>query len=194
MKNNGNTPEVDTDQDISLQTDKELLEDFLNSLDQIDVDAKAKITDIQSVTPEIRMDKFLWVIKLKETELERCQAIAAESKAKTENWLETKKQSIQSTIDYLTGQMKNYLISQDLKSLSLPMGMIGFRKQPDIIEITDEELFITEADPGLLRHVPEKFEADLKSVKEHIKTTGEIPAGVEVRSKDPKFYYKLNET
>jgi hypothetical protein len=41
--------------------------------------------------------------------------------------------------------------------------------------------------------LPEKFEADLMSIKEYIKTTSEIPDGVEIKSKDPKFYYKLSE-
>ena len=187
MENNTGSVVIESIDELNIQTDKELLEDFLNSLDQSD----DKVTDIESITPEIRLDKFLWVIKLKEAELEKCKDLANESITKTQNWLNSKEQKICSTIEYLSGQMRNYLKSQKLKTLSLPMGTIGFRKQPDTLEIIDESAFFENALPELIRHIPESFTPDLKAIKEHIKLTGDLPDGIEIKTKDEKFYYKL---
>ncbi len=179
----------ETNGKTKLSSDKELLEEFLNSMDL----ESSNLIDIESVAPEIRLDKYLWVIRQKELELCKCKALAEESINRTQGWLEKKEHTINSTIEFLSAQMRNYLNQNSLNKLSLPNGSIGFRKQPDSIEITDEELFLTTAASELLKHLPEKFEADLKSIKEYIKTTSEIPAGVELKSKDPKFYYKLSE-
>lgn len=172
-----------------LSSDKELLEEFLNSMDL----ENNGLNDIESITPEIRLNKYLWVIRQKEIELNKCKALADESIKRTQSWLEKKEHTINSTIEFFTNQMQNYLKQNSINKLSLPNGNIGFRKQPDSIEITDEELFLSKAASELLRQVPEKLEADLKSIKEYIKTTSEIPPGVEIKSKDPKFYYKLSE-
>jgi len=174
---------------MQIVSDKELLEDFLNGLDLNDGD----MASIDEIEPEIKLNKYLWVIRQKESELKKCTALAEESISRTQNWFNKKENTIIAAIEFLSGQMKNYLKQNKLKTLSLPNGNIGFRKQPDIVEVTDEELFLTTAASELLRHVPEKFEADLKSIKEYIKATSEIPAGVELKSKDPKFYYKLSE-
>jgi len=174
---------------MQLTSDKELLEDFLDGLDLNDGD----LVSIDEIEPEIKLNKYLWVILQKELEIGKCKALAEESISRTQAWFDKKENTINAAIEFLSGQMKNYLKQNKLKTLSLPNGNIGFRKQPDIVEITDEELFLTTAASELLRHVPEKFEADLKSIKEYIKTTSEIPPGIELKSKDPKFYYKLNE-
>ena len=57
--------------------------------------------------------------------------------------------------------------------------------------IIDEELFYEKADSNLLRNIPESYEPDMKKIKEHIKTTAIIPAGIDIIPQDSKFYYKL---
>lgn len=177
------------DPPIKIVSDKELLEEFLNGLESEGSDLK----EIQDLEPEMRLDKFLYVIRQKEKELQRCSALAEESIKRAQSWIDKKANTINSAIDFLSSQMRNYLKQNQLKSLSLPNGSIGFRKQQDTIEIIDETLFLTTANSELLRHIPEKFEADLKSIKDHIKKTSEIPAGVELKTKQDKFYYKLSE-
>jgi len=173
--------------DINFQSDKELLEDFLNSIELDD----SKYTDLESITPEIRLNNFLWVLKLKEAEIEKCNSIAEGNIERTNNWLDTKHKKINSTIDFLSNQMRQYLSSQKLKSLSLPNGTIGLRKQPDSVIVTDEGLFLSVAKPELLRHLTESYEPDLKAIKDYLKNTGELPDGCELKSKSDKFYYKL---
>jgi hypothetical protein len=171
-----------------IKSDAELFDDFLASLD-LDT---SNLTDTESIDGEIKLNKYLWVVKQKESELSRCRTIAKDSIRSTSDWLNEKETQIQNAIDWLTGQMKNYLITKDIKSLSLPNGTIGMRKQPEAIEVVDESSFISDASPDLLRHVPESYEPDLKAIKALIKETGEIPKGIELKAQNPKFYYKLN--
>lgn len=174
--------------DVKILTEKELLEEFLNSLESDDTN----FTDIESITAEMRLNKFLYVINLKEQELKKCESIARESIQRTNDWLESKQKKVNSTIEYLSNQMKNYLQTEKLKSLSLPNGIIGLRKQPDTIEIIDEELFMSKANPQFIKHLPETYTPDMKAIKDHMKSTGELPEGAELRSKSEKFYYRLD--
>ena len=150
---------------MQIASDKELLEDFLNGLDLID----DKAVCIDEIEPEIKLDKYLWVIRQKEIELNKCKVLADESISRTQNWFDKKANTISSAIEYLSGQMRNYLKQKQLKSLSLPNGSIGFRKQPDAIVVQDEEVFLENAKPELLRHLEESYTPDLKAIKDYIK-------------------------
>ena len=173
---------------MKIASDKELLEDFLNGLDFND-DTSVCIDEIE---PEIKLDKYLWVIRQKETELNKCSALAQESIRRTQAWLDKKESTINSAIEFLSGQMKNYLKQNKLKSLSLPNGNIGFRKQSDMVIIQNEEIFLENAKPELLRHVEESYEPDLKAIKDYIKKSGgDMPKGVDLKPQESKFYYKL---
>lgn len=173
-----------------VKSDAEILDDFMRSL-ELDT---TNFIDIETVDAEIRLNKYLWLVKQKESELARCRTIATESIHGTTQWLNDKTEQVSKAIDWLTSQMRNYLAVKQLKSLSLPNGTIGMRKQPETVEIVDEDAFIANAAPDLLRHVPESYEPDIKAIKALIKDTGEIPKGVELKEQDAKFYYKLNIT
>jgi len=182
---NTETPEV-----MKLASDKELLEDFLNGLDLND----DKSVSIDEIEPEIKLDKYLWVIRQKETELNKCSALAEESMRRTQAWLDKKENTINSAIEFLSGQMRNYLKQNKLKSLSLPNGNIGFRKQSDVVIIQNEEIFLANAKPELLRHIQESYEPDLKAIKDYIKKSGgDMPKGVDLKPQESKFYYKLSD-
>ncbi|MBK7446153.1 MAG: host-nuclease inhibitor Gam family protein [Ignavibacteria bacterium] len=184
-KTNSENPDV-----IHIASDKELLEDFLNGLDLND----DTVVSIEDVEPEIKLDKYLWVIRQKEIELNKCSALAEESMRRTQAWLNKKENTITSAIEFLSGQMKNYLKQNKLKSLSLPNGNIGFRKQSDVVIIQNEEIFLENAKPELLRHVEESYEPDLKAIKDYIKKSGgDLPIGIDLKPQESKFYYKLSE-
>ena len=175
---------------MQIASDKELLEDFLNGLDLND-DTPLSIDEIE---PEIKLDKYLWVIRQKEIELNKCSALAQESIRRTQAWLDKKESAITSAIEFLSGQMRNYLKQNKLKSLSLPNGNIGFRKQSDVLIIQNEEIFLANARPELLRHTEESYEPDLKAIKDYIKQSGgDLPKGVDLKLQEAKFYYKLSE-
>jgi len=171
-------------------SDKETLEEIINSMN---LDEGILTENLKEASPEIQLDTYLYVIRKKEEELLKYQQIASEAIARTEKWLEGREKNISSSISYLSNRLRYYLKSNNLKSLSLPNGVIGLRKLPKKLEISDEELFFRDANPDFLKHYPESYEPDLQAIKNFINKSNEIPKGVIVKSQEPKFYYKLSE-
>ncbi|MBN8570397.1 MAG: host-nuclease inhibitor Gam family protein [Ignavibacteria bacterium] len=166
----------------------ETLEDIINSWN---LDEPLNAEGLDEASPEIKFDTYLWIIRQKEKELAKYKSISEESINRTQLWLERKEKNFNSTISFLSNQIRYYLKSNGIKSLSLPNGTIGLRKKPDTLEIVDEELFYENAKVEFLRHTPESYEPDLKAIKDYIKQTSELPKGVILKSQEPKFYYKL---
>jgi hypothetical protein len=124
--------------------------------------------------------------------MEKMKTNAENMIAEITGWLEKKLESKQKQIDYMCSLMQNYLSQKHIKSLTLPSGNVGFRKQPDKVEIINVDQFFEHAAIDLIKVVPEKFEPDLSAIKALIKEKGEIPAGVDITIQESKFYYKLN--
>lgn len=202
-KNNSDSSEVNNIIDLPVTTSeippadlkslspyKETLEDIISSWN---LDEPLNAEGLDEASPEIKFDTYLWIIRQKEKELEKYRSISEESINRTQLWLERKEKNFTSTISFLCNQIKYYLKSNGIKSLSLPNGTIGLRKKPDTLEIANEELFYENAKVEFLRHTPESYEPDIKAIKGYIKQTSELPKGVILKSQEPKFYYKLTE-
>ena len=184
-----NISEINPEEGLSLlprDEEKAILEEIFEVMyEQIDADLE------KADSPEVAIAKYLWVIKMKEKANEKINATAIKLIKDIEDWQSKKIEQNQGQIEFLCNQMQNYLVKNNLKSLQLPPGTIGMRKQQDKILIIDEELFYEKADSNLLRNIPEAYEPDMKKIKEHIKTTAIIPAGIDIIPQDSKFYYKL---
>ena len=184
---------LELNQDTHSSEDEETKRILENYLDQLFSEEEQEDLQKEEVTPEIRFTRFLWKIKFIEKELDKHQKVAEKTIKEVSDWFSKKKSQLEGQIRFLCDQMQNYLSIQDLKSLSLPSGKISLRAQKDKVEIIDYDLFYSKALPELLRQIPESFEPDLKKIKEHIKTTSEIPEGIDITPQEPKFYYKLNQ-
>ena len=68
---------------------------------------------------------------------EKNKIIAEDTITEINDWFAKRKAQLEGQIKFLSGQMENYLMIQDLKSLSLPSGKISLRNMPDKIEIID---------------------------------------------------------
>lgn len=147
---------------------------------------------INSDDPQVLFAKFLWRIKYLEDEIGQYKSTAEKLMQEIETWLAHKSNQKQSQIDFLSGRMEEYLRTREIKSMSLPAGIVGLRRQPDKVEVTNAELFYEKADANLIRKIPETQEPDIPKIKQQIKQTGEVPDGVDVVSQESKFYYKLN--
>jgi hypothetical protein len=187
-----NVTEYNPEHGLSLQNEDVVLK---AQLEEIINDLYAEVehnTELPEDSPEVVFSKYLWVVKLKTKEIEKVKASADKLVLDIQGWQDRKTAQHQSQIDFLSARMESYLRHQRLKSLQLPPGTIGLRKQQPKIEIIDEVVFYENADPTILRRVPESFEPNLKAIKERLKTTGEIPLGTDLIEQDSKFYYKLN--
>ncbi len=164
--------------------------DDVFDIDEILANDKEIVVDPND--PELMCSKYLYVIKKIEAEIERCKFNADAMIQEVTQWLDKKIEQKRGQIDFMSNFMRNYLKQKNFKSLALPTGSIGFRKQPDKVEITDEEKFMEFATFDIIRVEPEKFVPDMNAIKAKLKETGELPEGVELITPEPKFYYKLN--
>jgi hypothetical protein len=79
------------------------------------------------------------------------------------------------------------------KTIRLPHGTLKLRKGRDKVIITAMDAFLTVAHKlGFLKKIPEAYNPDNQAILAYVKTTGEIPPGVEFIPADNKFSYSTN--
>jgi len=104
-------------------------------------------------------------------------------------WQETRTSVIERQKEYFLKVLHGYLISTGKKTEKLVNGTLSIRKQQDEIVVEDKDAVIQDR-----RFVKEKMtvSVDKTSIRKHILETGEIPEGVSVNPREPRFSYKLN--
>lgn len=104
-------------------------------------------------------------------------------------WQETRTSVIERQKEYFLKVLHGYLISTGKKTEKLVNGTLSIRKQQEEIVVEDKDAVIQDG-----RFVKEKMtvSVDKTSIRKHILETGEIPEGVSVNPREPRFSYKLN--
>ena len=137
-------------------------------------------------------DLMLLEIGNLQEEIERVFDQAEKERTIIKNWAITKNSKLASRIEWISKKLELFLKEENVKTLELAFGSLRFRKQPDRIEIVDDELFLNNATSNMLTIVPETAKADLTKIKAFIKRTGRIPQGCEEFPGEIKFSYKIN--
>lgn len=126
-------------------------------------------------------------------ELEQANAVADEEIAFIEEYRKREVERIQKQIGWQARNLEAYARSTDTKTVRLPHGILKLRQGRDKIEVEDKEAFMRASYEALLRTVPESKQPDLSRILDHIKATGEIPAGVRFIPAQVNFSYKLTK-
>ena len=137
-------------------------------------------------------DLMLLEIRNLQEEIERVFEQAERERTIIKNWAITKNSKLTNRIEWISKKLELFLKEEDIKTLELAFGTIRFRKQPDRIEIVDDERFLNNATSNMLTIVPESAKADLNKIRAFIKHTGRIPQGCEMIPGEIKFSYKIN--
>lgn len=94
---------------------------------------------------------------------------------------------------WLVFNLEGFARSSGEKTLRLPHGTLKLRKGRDKVAVVAMEEFLKIGPKlKLVRSVPEQITPDIQAIINHIKTTGEIPAGVEFIPADTRFSYTIN--
>jgi len=125
-------------------------------------------------------------------EIERVFEQAEKERTIIKNWAITKNSKLAGRIEWISKKLELFLKEEGVKTLELAFGTIRFRKQPDKIEIVDDEQFLNNASSSTLTIIPESAKADLSKIKAFIKRTGRIPQGCELVPGETKFSYSIN--
>jgi hypothetical protein len=158
-------------------------------IDQIVGEAEEKE---QKLNREIA-DLMLLEIRNLQEEIERVFEQAERERTIIKNWAITKNSKLTNRIEWISKKLELFLKEENVKTLELAFGTIRFRKQPDRIEIVDDELFLNNATSNMLAIVPESAKADLSKIKAFIKRSGRVPQGCEMIPGGIKFSYSINK-
>ena len=138
-------------------------------------------------------DLMLLEIRNLQEEIERVFDQAEKERTIIKNWAITKNSKLTTRIEWISKKLELFLKEEGVKTLELAFGSIRFRKQPDRVEIIDDELFLNNATSNMLTIMPETAKADLSKIKANIKRSGRIPQGCEVIPGDTKFSYTIKK-
>lgn len=109
------------------------------------------------------------------------------------SWALSKASKLQDRVTFIEQKLESYIRAEELKTVSLPNGTLKLRKNPDKVEITDMDVFLSKANKDMLTIIPEQLKPDLNKIKTYIKMKGEIPAGVNIIAGEETFSIKLNK-
>ena len=137
-------------------------------------------------------DLMLLEIRNLQEEIERVFDQAEKERTIIKNWAITKNSKLASRIEWISKKLELFLKEENVKTLELAFGSLRFRKQPDRIEIVDDELFLNNASSSTLSIIPETAKADLNKIKAFIKRSGRTPKGCEIIPGEIKFSYTIN--
>jgi len=104
-------------------------------------------------------------------------------------WQESRTAIIEKQKQYYLKVLHIYLLSTGKKTEKLVNGTLSIRKQQDEIVVEDKDIVMLDG-----RFISEKTTVSVNKTKirKHIESTGEIPEGITVNSREPKFTYRLN--
>lgn len=170
---------------------------FADLLDEDERSFAATLGDGSTRTDaEVRIDWLLERIAKRNKQIERNKAVADARKAMVDDWLCAENLRLDNGISWLESEIRQ-LIPHSLaefereygkKSRNLPHGVIGFRRQPDKVNVFDEEKALTWAKlMGLPIKVKESVsKTELKKALD----AGAEPDGVEIIKGLDQFYVR----
>jgi len=162
--------------------------DGVSFMDQIVKEAEEKE---QKLNREMA-DLMLLEIRNLQEEIEQTFEQAERERNIIKNWAITKNSKLTNRIEWISKKLELFLKEEGVKTLDLAFGTIRFRKQPDRVEIVDDEMFLNNATSNILTIVPESAKADMNKIKSFIKRSGRVPKGCELIPGDVKFSYSIN--
>jgi arginine deiminase len=126
------------------------------------------------------IDLVLIEIRVLQDQVEQNFEQAERERTIIKNWAINANDKLVNRIQWLEKRLEAWLKEEGKKTVDLPNGAIRFRKQPDRIEIVDEEMFFNNATSSILAIIPETAKADLNKIKAFIKRSGRTPKGCEL--------------
>ena len=147
-----------------------------------------------TVDDEAQAEETLRRLKWWRSEQQRITAHAEQQMEEIRRWQDGELEEVTQKIAFHENCLASYLLRLGRKSLSLITGTFKFRKQPDKIEVLDKaafELWAQGKDTDAWWNVTVTKSPKKAAIKELIKSTGEIPDGVEYVEQPDKLAVEL---
>jgi phage host-nuclease inhibitor protein Gam len=141
---------------------------------------------------KLRADQMLAAVEKLDEQMNDVIKLAEDEIKLIEEYRKSELEKLDKKRSWLCWNLEQYIRSTSEKTISLPHGQIKLRQGRQKVQIIDMDKFLKVGDRlNLLRKIPESIEPDLPAIHHYIKTTGEIPRGVDVIPAETKFSYSL---
>ena len=142
---------------------------------------------------KLMADRMLSAVAVLESQMEEVNQLVEKEIQLLEGYRSSELSRLDKKRSWLVFNLDGYMRSTGQKTVRLPHGSLKLRKGRDkVAVIALEEFLVVGSKLGLVRTIPEQATPDVQAIINHIKTTGEIPAGVTYIPADVRFSYSTN--
>jgi len=131
-------------------------------------------------------DYILGKVASFDAEIAEIEESASTQIERVKQWEESRINSIEKQKQHFLPSLHAFIQQSGKRTIKLVNGDINLRKLQPKLEIIDDEII-----PPQFIKVREVSSIDKTGIKAHIKSTGEIPEGVDYIQQDDKFGYKV---
>ena len=144
------------------------------------------LEEVQEAKTLADVDYILGKVSTFDAEIEEIEQSAETQINRINEWKELRINSIEKQKEYYIPSLHAFIQQSGKRTIKLVNGNINLRKRQPKLEIVDEEII-----PNQFIKIREVSSIDKSGIKAYIKSTGEIPEGVDYVEQDDKFGYKL---
>jgi len=141
----------------------------------------------------LRADQLLSAVSVLEGQMSDVNELVDKEITLLEGYRSNELSRLERKRSWLVFNLDGFMRSTGQKTVRLPHGELRLRKGKDRIAVVAMDKFLAIGKKlGLLRSVPESFSPDIQAILSRIKTTGEIPDGVQFIPAETRFSYSTN--
>lgn len=164
----------------------DFIEELLFEAEQADQEKRIEMD-------RLRADQLLSAVGVLESQMSDVNVLVDKEIRLLEEYRSNELSRLEKKRSWLVFNLEGFMRSTGEKTIRLPHGTLKLRKGKDRIAVVAMERFLAIGKKmGLLRTVPESVSPDIQAILTRIKTTGDIPDGIEFIPGEPKFTYSTN--
>lgn len=164
----------------------DFIEELLLQAEQADQEKKIEVD-------RLRADQLLAAIAVLENQMADVNDLVDKEVRLLEEYRSIELSRLEKKQSWLVFNLDGFMRTSGEKTIRLPHGILKLRKGKDRVAVVAMEKFLAIGKKlGLVRTVPESAAPDIQAILSRIKTTGEIPDGVQFIPAETRFSYTTN--
>ena len=161
----------------------DFIEELLLLSEQADQEKKIEMD-------RLRADQILAAIGTLEEGMEEVNGLCDKELKLIEEYRKNEVARLDKKRSWLVFNLEGFMRSTGEKTVRLPHGSMKLRKGRDKVAVVALDEFLKVGSKlKLVRSVPEQVTPDIQAIVNHIKTTGEIPEGIQFIPAEVRFSY-----
>ena len=164
----------------------------MNFMDELLADVEEKEEKRKLELDRLRADQLLTAIGTLEQRADEINELADSEIKLIEEYRKREITKVQKKISWLSWNLEQFVRSSGEKTINLPHGSLKLRLGRDKVTVVELQRFLdVPSNQKYLKIIPESYEPDIQAIHDHIKATGHIPDGVDMKPAESKFSYTI---